>query len=386
MSVYILSGSRTPIGSFLGGLATVPATKLGAVAIESALAKAEVGVTGVQEVFMGMVVQAGAGQAPARQASLAAKIPSSVPATTINKVCGSGLQATILGAQSILTGDNDLVVSGGMENMSMAPFLLPQMRNGIKFGPGEVKDAAQWDGLWDIYSNRPMGSCAEECVAKYNFSREELDAYAIESFKRAQNANKQGWFKNEIASVLIKGRKGDVEVAEDEGPFKADFTKIPNLSPAFDKNGKLTAANSSTLNDGASALVLGGEKYKGQAKFKIVAWAKHAQEPTWFTTAPVGAMKKCLDKAGLKTDQIDLFEINEAFSVVAMAAIKDLGLKSDRVNVFGSGISLGHPIGSTGSRLIVTLMNSLTIRGGKYGMASLCIGGGEALAVIIERV
>jgi acetyl-CoA C-acetyltransferase len=385
MSVYILSGARTPSGSFMGALSSVSAPKLGAVAIEAALKKAEIDGSKVDEVFMGNVVSSGVGQAPARQAAIFAGLPESVPCSTINKVCGSGLKTIITGAQSILAGDNKLVVAGGMENMSLAPHLLMNSRNGIKFGEGNLKDSMQWDGLWDVYSNRPMGNCAEECAAKFS-SRSEQDAYSIESFKRAQAAIKDGIFNSEIAAVTIKGPKGDTVVTTDEGPGKANFEKMPALKPAFDKNGSITAANASTINDGAAAIVLGGEEYKSQAKFKIVSYANHAQNPTWFTTAPAEAMKKALTKANLKLDQIDLFEINEAFAVVALAAMKELKLDHSKVNVYGGGVSLGHPIGCSGTRIVVTLMTAMENKKSKYGMASICIGGGEALALVLERL
>jgi len=385
MAVYILSGSRTPSGTFMGPLSTVSAPKLGAVAIEAALKKAEISKDKVDEVFMGNVVSAGVGQAPARQAAIFAGLPESVPCTTLNKVCGSGLKAIITGAQTILAGDNKLVVAGGMENMSLAPHLLLNSRSGFKFGEAAMKDSMQWDGLWDVYSNRPMGNCAEEASAKFS-NREEQDQYSIESFKRAQAAITAGIFKKEIAPVTIKGPKGEVVVTEDDGPMKANFEKIPQLKPAFDKAGTITAANASTINDGAAAVVLGGEEYKSQAKFKIVSYASHAQNPTWFTTAPVEAMKKAAAKANLNLEQIDLFEINEAFAVVALAAMKELKLDHAKVNVFGGGVSLGHPIGTSGTRIVVTLMTAMEEKKAKYGMASICIGGGEALALVIERI
>ena len=387
MSVYILSGSRTPVGSFLGQLSSVSAPKLGAFAIEGALKKANIEKNQVDEVFMGNVVSAGVGQAPARQAAIFAGLPESTPSTTLNKVCGSGLKTIITGAQTILAGDNKVVVAGGMENMSMAPHLLSDSRTGIaKFGAASVKDSMQWDGLWDVYSDRPMGNCAEECATKYELSREAQDEYAIESFKRAQAAANDGVFKDEISPVTIKGRKGDTVVEADESPFKAKFDKIPALRPAFEKDGTITAANASTINDGAAAVVLAGEEYKDQAEFKVVAYAMHAQNPTWFTTAPVEAMKKNLEKANMTIDQIDLFEINEAFAVVPMAAMKELGIPHEKTNVFGSGVSLGHPIGCSGTRIVVTLMNAMKKKQVKTGMASICIGGGEALSIIIERL
>lgn len=385
MAVYILSGARTPNGSFLGSLSNVTAPKLGAVAIEAALKKAEIEKSKVDEVFMGNVVSAGVGQAPARQAAIFAGLPDSTPCTTVNKVCGSGLKTIIMGAQTILSGDNQLVVAGGMENMSLAPHLLLNSRNGFKFGDTNLKDAMTNDGLTDAYSNVAMGVCAEEAAKKYS-NREEQDAFAIESFKRAQKAIADGIFNAEIAAVTIKGPKGDVVVSTDEGPGKANFEKMPGLKPAFDKNGTITAANASTINDGAAAIVLGGEDFKSQAKFKILSYASHAQNPTWFTTAPVEAMKKALDKAKLNLDQIDLFEINEAFAIVALAAIKELKLDHSKVNIYGGGVSIGHPIGCSGTRIVVTLMNAMENKKSKYGMASICIGGGEALAMIIERL
>lgn len=386
MSVYILSGARTPSGSFLGSLSSVSAPKLGATAIKGALEKAKIDPKKVEEVFMGNVVSAGVGQAPARQAALFAELPQSTPCTTMNKVCGSGLKTIITAAQTIKAGDNNLVVAGGMENMSQAPHLLPNSRGGFKFGETKMKDAMQWDGLWDVYSDRPMGNCAEECVSKYKFTREEQDTFAIESFKRAQKAIEEGIFKSEITAVTVKGRKGDTIVDSDEGAFKANFEKIPQLRPAFEKDGTITAANASTINDGAAAVVLGGEEYKDQAKFKIVAYANHAQDPTWFTTAPVEAMKKCFEKANLNVSDIDLFEINEAFAVVPMAAMKEFDLDHAKVNIYGGGVSLGHPIGCSGNRIVVTLMTAMENQQSKYGMASICIGGGEALALILEKM
>jgi len=386
MSVYILGGARTPNGSFMGSLSTVPAPKLGAVAIKGALAKTGIAGEQVDEVFMGNVIQAGVGQAPARQAAIYAELPESVPCTTINKVCGSGLKTIIIGAQTIKAGDNNIVIAGGMENMSLGPHLLTKSRTGLSFGDNKVLDATMFDGLWDPYSNRPMGNCAEECVTKYHFSREELDNFSIESFKRSQNAIKENLFKDEIAPVTVKSRKAEIEVSEDEGPFKAKFDKIPQLKPVFQKDGKITAANASTLNDGAAAIVLAGEEYKDKAEFKIVAYAGHAQNPTWFTTAPVDAMKKCLAKASLSIDDIELFEINEAFAAVTLAVMKDLNISHEKVNIFGGAVSLGHPIGNSGTRIVITLMNAMKRKKAKLGMASICIGGGEALAMIIEKI
>ena len=386
MEVFILGGARTPSGSYLGSLSSIPAPKLGAKAIEGALKSSNIDQQKVDEVAMGHVVQAGTGQAPARQASIFAGLPENVPCTTINKVCGSGMKTILMGAQTIGMGDADIFVAGGMENMSLAPHLLPNSRSGVRFGSYEMKDSMAWDGLQDVYTDRPMGNCAEECASKYGFSREDQDNYAIESFKRAQAAIEQGVFKNEIVPVTVKTRKGEILVDEDEGPKKANFEKMKKLRPAFDKEGTITAANASTINDGAAAIVLASEKYKDQAKFKLVAYASHAQNPTWFTTAPIESMKKCLNKASMSINDIDLFEINEAFAVVTMATMKELNLKHEKVNIYGSGVSLGHPIGCSGTRIVVTLMTAMENEKSKFGMASICIGGGEALALILERL
>lgn len=386
MAVYILGGARTAVGGFLGTLSNVSAPKLGATAIEGALQKSNIEKSKVDEVFMGNVLTAGVGQAPARQAMLAAGIPNFVPATTVGKVCGSGLQAIILGARSILTGENQVVVAGGMESMSLAPHILLNSRNGFKYGPTEMKDSMQWDGLWDVYSNRAMGNCAEECTRKFDLSREEQDAFAMESFKRAQSSVKNGIFKDEIVAVKVPSKGGEIEVAEDEGPFKANFEKMPGLKPAFEKDGTITAANASTINDGAAAVVLAGDEFADKAEFKIVSFASHAQGPTWFTTAPVDAINKSLKKANLSLEQIDLFEINEAFSAVTLVAMKELNIPHSKVNVFGGAVALGHPIGASGTRIVVTLMNAMKKKNAKYGLAAICIGGGEALSLIVEKV
>ncbi len=386
MAVYILGGARTALGSFMGTLSTVPAPKLGAVAIEGALQKANIDKSKVDEVFMGNVVTSGVGQAPARQAMLAAGLPDSIPANTIGKVCGSGLQAIIFGARSIMTGDNQVVVAGGMENMSLAPHLLMNSRTGAKFGATEMKDSMQWDGLWDVYSNRAMGNCAEECTKKYNMSREEQDAFAKESFVRAQAATKEGVFKDEIVAVKVPAKGGTVDVIDDEGPFKANFEKMPGLKPTFEKDGTITAANASTINDGAAAVVLGGDAFADKAEFKILGYASNAHNPTWFTTAPVEAINKSLKKANLTMEQIDLFEINEAFAAVTMAAMKECKISHSKVNVFGGAVALGHPIGASGARIVVTLMNAMRRKKAKYGCVAICIGGGEALSLIVEKI
>jgi acetyl-CoA C-acetyltransferase len=387
--IFIVSAVRTPIASFQGGFSDLSAPRLGAIAIKEALKRAGVAPEKVDEVIMGEVLAAGVGQAPARQASIYAGIPSSVPCLTINKVCGSGLKAVMLGADSIALERADIVVAGGQENMTQAPHLLPNSRSGFRMGPAQLVDSMVNDGLWDPYNNWHMGSAAELCVKENSFTREEQDAFAIESYKRAQKAQVEGYFKNEIVPVEIAGKKGTVVVDKDEEPSKTDFTKVPGLRPAFDKAGTITAANASKINDGAAAIVLMSEKAVkasgAKPLAKIVASATHAQDPKWFTTAPVGAMKKACEAAGLTIDQIDLFEINEAFAVVTMVAMKDLKISADKVNVNGGAVALGHPIGASGARVLTTLVHALQARNKRYGLATLCIGGGEAVAVIVER-
>jgi acetyl-CoA C-acetyltransferase len=389
--VVIVGYARTPFGSFMGALSSLPAPRLGAIAIEGALKKAGVKPDQVSEVIMGNVLQAGEGQAPARQAALYAGIPQSVPALTIHKVCGSGMKAAMLAAQSIMLGESDVVVAGGMESMSNAPFLLLNAREGYRMGNQKVLDSMIHDGLWDPYNDQHMGNCAELCAKENQFSREDQDAYAIESFKRAQAAQKAGKFSDEIVPVEIKGRKGDVTLIDtDEGPTKVNFEKIPQLRPVFDKEGSVTAANASTLNDGAVALVLmSAEKAKElgvKPLAKLTSYATHSQAPEWFTTAPGGAMKKALAKAGWTAGDIDLAEVNEAFALVAMSAQKELEIPHEKLNVWGGAISLGHPIGASGARIIGTLVHALQDKGLKKGIAGICIGGGEATAVCIERI
>jgi acetyl-CoA C-acetyltransferase len=345
----------------------------------------------VSEVIMGNVLTAGEGQAPARQAAIYAGIPKSVPAMTINKVCGSGMRAIMSGMQSILLGDSEVVVAGGMENMSQAPFLIQNGRGGFRMGHQTLVDSMIQDGLWDPYNNQHMGNCAELCARERKFSRKEQDEYAIESFKRAQDAQKAGKFLEEIAPIEIPGKKGEVQkVDTDEGPAKVQFDKIPTLKPVFDKQGSVTAANASTINDGAAALVLmsadQARKLGVKPLAKIVSYGVHAQEPEWFTTAPAGAMKNAMTRANWQVQDIDLFEVNEAFAVVAMAAQKDLGIPVDRLNVWGGAISLGHPIGASGARIVVTLLSALKDKGLKKGLAGICIGGGEATALCVERI
>lgn len=380
--VYILGGGRTPQGHFLGKLSTLTAPELGGHAIAGGLSRSSLNPEKVEEVIMGNVVSAGVGQAPARQAALGAGLGENTPAITINKVCGSGMQAVIHGAQSILTGERQVVVAGGMENMSLAPHLVKKTRSGQKYGALTTQDALQHDGLTDAGSGKIMGVCAEECAKKYDLSRADQDEYAITSFKRALAAQQEGKFAGEICKVATKRE----EVESDEGPTKVNFEKIPQLRPAFSKEGTITAANASTLSDGASALVLAGDDYKEQASFKIRAYASFAQDPLWFTTAPLYATQKVLKKAGLTHQDIDLYEINEAFAIVPLVCMRELEIEHNRVNIYGGGISLGHPIGSSGSRIILTLMSALQNEDKTLGLATLCIGGGEALAVIIERL
>lgn len=389
-TVYIASAARTPVASFQGGFSDLPAPRLGAIAIKEALKRANVTGEQVDEVIMGEVLTAGVGQAPARQAAIYAGLPTSVPCLTVNKVCGSGLKAVMLGADSIQLGRADVVVAGGQENMTLAPHLLANSRGGFRMGNAQLTDSMVNDGLWDPYSNWHMGMAAELCVKENTFTREEQDAYAIESYKRAQKAQADGLFKNEIAPVEIVGKKGTITLTQDEEPTKTDFAKVPSLKPAFDKAGSVTAANASKINDGAAAVVLMSEqalKASGvQPLGKIVASATFAQDPKWFTTAPVGAIKKVCTEAGLSLDQIDLFEINEAFAVVAMVAMKDLKIPHEKVNVNGGAVAIGHPIGASGARILSTLLYALKAQSKRYGLATLCIGGGEAVAMIVERI
>ncbi|MDG1260425.1 MAG: acetyl-CoA C-acyltransferase [Flavobacteriales bacterium] len=388
--VYIVGAARTPMGSFLGALSSVPATKLGATAIKGALDKAGVSPDQVQEVLMGNVLQAGLGQAPARQAAMYAGIPNSVPCSTINKVCASGMKAISLGAQSIMTGDNDIVVVGGMENMSSVPHYLDG-RKGAKFGDIKMADGMLKDGLTDVYNKTHMGNCAELCARDKNITREEQDAFAIASYERSAKAWADGKFANEVVPVEVPQRRGDaLVVAEDEEYKNVKMEKIPALRPAFDKEGTVTAANASTLNDGASALVLVSKEKAEELGLtpvaKIVSYADAAHEPEWFTTAPSKALPKALAKAGMTNDQIDFWELNEAFAVVGLANIAELGIDASKVDVNGGAVALGHPLGSSGSRIIVTLINVLEQNGGKYGAAGICNGGGGASAMVIEKL
>lgn len=387
--VFIVSAKRTPIGSFNGSLSSVPAPALGAQAIKSAVEAAGLKPEDVDECIMGNVLTAGVGQAPARQAALGAGLPNSVPCMTINKVCGSGLKAVMLASDSIKLGNSEVVVCGGQENMSLAPHLLLNSRAGYRMGHIQATDSMINDGLWDPYNNWHMGNAAECCVSEYNFTREQQDAFAIESYKRSQASIENGIFKEEITPVEIKTRKDSTIIDTDEEPLKVKFDKVPSLRPAFDKEGSITAANASTINDGASALVIASEeavkKHGLTPLAEIVSDATFAQDPKWFTTAPVGAMKKALEKASLTADDIDLWEINEAFSAVTMAAMRDLNIPHEKVNVNGGSVSIGHPIGASGARIFTTLIHAMKQQNKTYGCASLCIGGGEAVAVVIKK-
>jgi len=389
--IVILSATRTPLGSFQGAFASIPAAKLGATAIKGAVARSGIAPVDVTDVLMGNVLQAGQGQAPARQAALGAGLPQSVRSVTVHKVCGSGMQ-TVMGAAHFLAGGmGTIAVAGGMENMTLAPYLLPKARDGYRMGHGQLIDSMISDGLWDPYNNIHMGNCAEKCAAKYAFTREQQDAYAIESFKRANAAQKDGKFAAEITPVEIADAKGNVtKVEHDEGPAKVKYDKIPALRPVFDKAGTITAANASTINDGAAALVL-ATAATAQAKglkpiAKIVAFGGYAQDPVWFTTAPVPAAQSALAAAGWKAADVDLWEVNEAFAVVPLAFAQELGVPHDKLNVRGGAISLGHPIGCSGARILVTLIHALQERGLKRGVAAICIGGGEGLAACVELV
>jgi acetyl-CoA C-acetyltransferase len=389
-AVYIVSAVRTPMGSFLGGLSSVPATQLGSTAIEGALKAAHIEASAVDEVFMGHVLQAGAGQAPARQAALGAGLSNNVPCTTVNKVCASGMKAISLASQAIALGDADIVVAGGMENMSSVPHYLDG-RSGVKFGNVKVQDGMLLDGLTDVYNATHMGVSAELCARENNISREAQDAFAVESYRRATQAWESGHFDKEVVPVAVPQRRGDdIVVSCDEEHTNVRLDKIPKLRPAFDKEGSVTAANASTLNDGASALVLASEgavqKWGLAPLAKIVATADAAQAPEWFTTAPSLALPKALSKAGLENKDIDLWELNEAFSVVGIANNQALGLDPERVNVNGGAVALGHPLGSSGSRIVVTLVHALHQRGMRRGAAGICNGGGGASALVLETV
>lgn len=389
-AVFIVSAARTPVGSFQGALSELPAPRLGAIAIKEAIARAGIKPESVDEVIMGQVLTAGVGQAPARQASIYAELPNTVPALTINKVCGSGLKAVMLASDSIRLGNTHIAVAGGQENMTLAPHLLAKSRTGFRMGDTSLVDSMVHDGLWDPYHNFHMGVAAELCVKENTFTREQQDEFAVGSYKKAQRAQAEGLFKKEIVAVEIASKKGPIKVETDEDPTKTDFAKIPGLKPAFEKTGTITAANASKINDGAAAVVLMSEtamKAAGAKPLaKIIGQGTNAHDPKWFTTAPAGAMTKAVKNAGLEMSQIDLFEINEAFSAVTMVAMKDHKIPAEKVNVHGGAVAIGHPIGASGARILTTLVYALHTHNKRYGLATLCIGGGEAVAVVVEKV
>src|SRR5437764_2835936 len=389
--IVILGGARTPIGSFQGTLSSMGAPKLGSIAIRCALENSGVSADQIEQVVMGNVLQAGVGQAPARQAGIGAGIPVSAGAVTVNKVCGSGLKSVMYAANDIRCGEYDIAVAGGMESMSNAPYALPQARTGYRMGNAKMIDVMVHDGLWDPYGDKHMGSCAEMCVSKYKFTREQQDAFSMESYRRAQDAVKSGKFKKEIAVVEIPAKKGTSVIIDDEEPFAAPLEKMPSLKPAFQKDGgTVTAANSSKINDGAAVLVVTSDEFAQKNRLKpiarIVAQATSAQEPEWFTTAPAKSIEIALKRANMTINDIDLFEINEAFAAVAMAAMVDAKIPHDKLNVNGGAVALGHPIGASGARILVTLLYALAERNLRRGLAAICIGGGEAAAMIVERL
>jgi acetyl-CoA C-acetyltransferase len=389
--VFIVGARRTPIGSFGGAFAATSAPRLGAAALAAALEQAGVPKEKVEQAYLGCVLQAAIGQAPARQAVIYAGLPQACGAVTVNKVCGSGMKSAMLAANDIRTGEFEVVAAGGMENMSLVPYYLTGARNGYRMGHGEVTDGMIFDGLWDPYHNKHMGNCGDLCASTLKFTREEQDAFALESYRRAAGAWADGSFAGEVSPVLLPQKKGDpVRVEKDEEPFRLKADKVASLKPAFGADGTVTAANASKINDGAAALVLAsGAAVKAlglKPLARVVAQASHAQEPEWFSTAPIEAAKKALDRAGLKLGDIDLFEVNEAFAVVAMAFVRELGLDPAAVNPYGGAVALGHPIGASGARILVTLLNVLRAKGKTRGLAAICIGGGEATAMIVERV
>lgn len=388
-NVYLAGASYTPMGAFLGSFAEFPAVRLASVAIRKALERARVQPGDVDEVIMGNCISAGLGQNVGRQAALGAGLPASCGAITVNKMCGSGMKAIMLAAQAIQGRDAELIVAGGTENMSMAPYLLPRGRSGYRLGHGELVDALLRDGLTDAYSNRHMGDCAEMCARQYGFTREQQDDYAIESFKRVLAAQKAGYFRNVLAPVEIQTRKGPQLVEADEEPARFDESKFRTLRPVFDPQGTITAGNASAISDGAAALVvvsdLRARELGVPVSARLLGYATASQDPEWFTTAPIAAIRKLSEKLSLKLSEVDLFEINEAFAPVVLVTMKELNLPHEKVNVFGGAIALGHPIGASGARIVASLINALTVRGGKLGVACACIGGGEATALALER-
>ena len=389
--IVILSAVRTPIGSFQGSLSSLRSPELGARALVGAIDRAGLEPAQLDQVYMGCVLPAGVGQAPARQAALGAGCPTSTGAITLNKVCGSGMRAVMSAANDLRCGEFEVVAAGGMENMSQAPYLAKGIRDGLRLGHGQLIDSMIHDGLWDVYNDQHMGNCAEICAREYAFSREEQDAFTEASYRRAQTATADGTLAAEIVPVEVPQRRGEpVVVATDEEPARVDFEKMKKLRPVFQKDGTVTAANASTINDGAAALVLTtaeqAEKLGKKPIARLLSQATFAHDPEWFTTAPVGAVRQAVEKAGLTLDDIDLFEINEAFAVVVLAAIKDLGLDAAKVNVHGGAVALGHPIGASGARIIVSLLNALEKHGKRYGCAGICLGGGEATSIVVERL
>lgn len=386
--VVIVAAARTPIGSYGGTLSSFRAPELGSIVITDVLKRANIPAESVDKVIMGNVLSAGLGQAPARQAAIKAGLPNSVSCLTINKMCGSGLKAVMLASQAVMLGDADIVVAGGMESMSNAPYLLEKARFGLRMGHGEVVDSMIRDGLWDVYNDFHMGTAAEMCAEKCNISREDQDEFAVTSYKRALKAIEEKWFDEEIVPVTVKSRKGETIVDTDEEPGRVKFEKIPSLRPAFQKDGTITAANASTINDGASALVVmaaeTAEKMNLKPLCKIVSYSTASKAPEWFTTAPIDAMQRVLKRSDLSIQDIDLFEINEAFSVVTMAANQEFNIDPEKVNVAGGAVAIGHPIGASGARILTTLLHNLKRTNGKRGLATLCIGGGEAVAVVVE--
>ena len=388
--IAILGAARTPIGAFQGSLASLAAPKLGAVALRGAMERAGVEPDAIQQVYMGCVLAAGIGQAPARQAALGAGCPVSSGAITLNKVCGSAMRAVMMGANDLRCGDFDLVAAGGMESMSQAPYLAPRVRDGLRLGHGKLLDSMIHDGLWDPYDDQHMGNCAEICAREYEFSRESQDEFSIESYRRARRANEDGAVAGEIVPVEVPQRRGEPTIVDrDEEPFRVDLEKITTLRPAFEKEGTVTAGNASKINDGASAMVLARPETARELGIEplatLVAQASYAHEPDHFTTAPIGVVRNLLDRAGLSADDVDLWEVNEAFAVVAMAFSHDLGLDPAKVNVRGGAVALGHPIGASGARILVTLLDAMRERNARIGCAAICIGGGEATAVLLRR-
>jgi len=387
--VVITTAKRTPIGSFNGSLSSLSAAKLGSIAIRGVIEESGIDVNLIDEVIFGNVLTGGQGQAPARQAALFAGLPDKTECMTINKMCGSGLKAVMLAHQAIITGDAEIIIAGGQESMSNAPYVLPKARNGYRLGHGEVVDSMILDGLWDVYNNIHMGNCAEVCAKNFSFTRQELDEFTVSSYRRALDAQKSGRFNDEIVKVPIKSKSGEILIDQDEEPQKVNFEKIPFLKPVFEKDGVVTAANSSSINDGAAALLVMNEDKAKDLGFnplvEIIAQSSSAKAPIDFTTAPADAISKVLKKANITSEQIDLYEINEAFAVVSLAVNKLLGLNSSKINVNGGSVALGHPIGASGARILTTLIYEMRRRNSNYGLASLCIGGGEASAFIVKN-